>query len=392
MDQRLAELLDAVSTERLRDLTLDMVRIPSPTGDATAVTAYYVDTLRDLGLSVEVLDDFPGSPSTIARLGSGQGPTLTLDGHLDTIHTPHPACRAADGRIYGRGAGDMKSGVAAMVEAVRVLRALDVPLAGNLILATHSLHEAPVGHMEGLKALIARGDVFVDAALVAECGFDELYIRGKGQAIFEIDVTRAGGPLHENEARPLGIPNPLDHVVRLADRLLREGEALAGVADPLLGPETFFLGQVHGGDFYNRVPSRASLNGTYRYGPDKDWPGIHQLFDDLLASIPHHPDLKVATNISGNGLGYAVPPEAPIVEALRGAYQTVVGRSLPLATGLSVCDVNVIIREAGIPAVSHGTGTTTAHADLEWVALEDVVRTTRVFLATIINYLGIASR
>ncbi|MHB0857365.1 MAG: M20 family metallopeptidase [Anaerolineae bacterium] len=389
MDQRLAELLSAVSAQRLCDLTLDMVRIPSPTGDAVAVTEYYVETLRSMGLSVEIVNDFPGSPSTIARIGTGRGPTLTLDGHLDTIHMPHLEPYVADGRIYGRGAGDMKSGIAAIVEAARILLEHHVPLAGNLILVTHSLHEAPVGHMEGLKALIARGDVFVDAALVAECGFDELYIRGKGQAIFDIEVTREGVPVHENEARPLGIPNPLDHAVRLADRFLRRSEELAGAADPLLGPETFFLGQVHGGDFYNRVPARATLNGIYRYGPDKDWPDIHRAFADLLASVPHHPDLRVAIEVSGNGLGFDVPRDAGIVGALRNAYQTLVGRSLPFAGSLGVCDVNVIVREAGIPAISHGTGTTTAHADLEWVALEDIVRTTRVFLATILNYLGV---
>jgi acetylornithine deacetylase/succinyl-diaminopimelate desuccinylase-like protein len=66
-----------------------------------------------------------------------------------------------------------------------------------------------------------------------------------------------------------------------------------------------------------------------------------------------------------------------------------VGRELPLAGELSVCDVNVIVREAGIPAVAHGTGSSTAHADLEWVDLEGVVRATKVYLATIVNYLGV---
>jgi acetylornithine deacetylase len=264
-----------------------------------------------------------------------------------------------------------------------------VRLGGELILATHSLHEAPVGHMEGLKALIARGDVFTDAALAAECGYDSLDIRGKGQALFEIEITRSGEVLHENVARPMGTPNPLDQAARLAMRLLDRNAELAAADEPLLGPETFFLGQVHGGDFYNRVPTRAFLNGTHRFWPDKTWGDVEDQFARLIDSLPQEEGLAVDVKLLSNGLGWQVSPQERIVGCLREAYRSVVGRTLPLTGALSVCDVNVIVREAGIPAVAHGTGTTTAHADLEWVAVEDIVRTTRVFIATIAGYLGL---
>ena len=390
MSTLLDQLTARVSPERLRDLTLELVRIPSPTGDAADVTALYAETVRDLGLPVEVLTDYPKSPSTVARWGSEPGrPTLTLDGHLDTIHAAHVPPYVEGQRIYGRGAGDMKSGVAAMVEATRVLLESGVRLGGNLILATHSLHEAPVGHMEGLKALIARGDVFVDAALVAEGGFDSLAVRGKGQCLFEIEITREGEVLHENAARPLGIANPLEQATQLAYRMLRRHEELSARDDPLIGPETYFLGQIHGGDFYNRVPTRVFINGNYRYLPDKDWPDVYREVDDQIAAVDWPADVKVTRRLFGNGLGYDVSPEAGIVKTLQGAYRTIVGRDLPLVGSLSVCDVNVIAREGGIPAVAHGTGSTTAHADLEWVNLPDIVRTTKVFIATILGYLGV---
>jgi len=384
------DLLRDVSADRLRDLTLDLVRIPSPTGDSRAVTDRYVREIEALGLGVQVLNTLPSSPSTIARLvGDADGPTLTLDGHLDTIHAAHPEPYATADRIYGRGAGDMKSGIAAMVEALRVLVESDVQLGGTLILATHSLHEAPVGHMEGLRELIARGDVFVDAAIVAESGFDTLPLRGKGQALYEIVIRRAGEVLHENVARPRGIPNPLDAAAALAGRILTKTERLASADDALLGPETLFLGQIHGGDFYNRVPVDAMLNGTYRCWPDKDWTAVEDLFAGLLAGLDRDGELEVDVRLLSNGLGYAVDPDAPIVGSLRRAYERVVGQALPFAGAQSVCDVNLIVREAGIPAVPHGTGSTTAHADLEWVDLVGVVRATRVYLAAIADYLGI---
>jgi len=386
----LDSLFARVSAERLRDLTLALVRIPSPTGDARAVTAYYAECVRALGLPIEIIETYPASPSTVARYErNARGRTLTLDGHLDTIHAPHVPPYMEGGRIYGRGAGDMKSGIAAMLEAVRVLIEADVPLAGNLILATHSLHEAPIGHMEGLRDLIARGDVFPEAALVAEEGFDALSICGKGQAVFEIEVTRPGEVLHENVARRQGVPNPLEYAIRLAERMMQHHDAAAPLHHLYLGPETFFLGQVHGGDFYNRVPTRAFLNGTHRFWPNKSWADIEHLFEEIFDAVPKPHGLEVQTRLLSNGLGYEMPEDAPIVQALRTGYQQVTGRSLPLVGALSVCDVNVIVREAGIPAVAHGTGTTTAHADLEWVDIEKVVRTTRVFIATILAYLGV---
>ena len=387
---RVADLFARVSPQRLEDLTLELVSIPSPTGDSLAVTEFYADYVRSLGIPIEVLREYPSSPSTVARLGGrAGGRSLALDGHLDTIHAAHPE-PCVDGKsIYGRGAGDMKSGIAAFLEATRILVESGTQLDGDLVLVTHSLHEAPVGHMEGLRSLIARGDVFVDAALVAECGFDSLHVSGKGQTIFNFEICREGQVLHENVARPRGVPNPLDYATRLASRLLERDAELASDTHPLLGPETFFLGEIRGGDFYNRVPTRASVVGIHRFWPDKEWSDIDDRFDGLLASVDRHRDLTVKMNLAGNGLGYEVDPGAAIVDSLRGAYRDVVGREIPLVGGLSVSDVNVIAREGGIPVVAHGTGSTTAHADLEWVDVDNIVRTTKVFLATIVDYLGV---
>lgn len=390
MRELLQQLWNRISPERLRDLTLELTRIPSPTGDSLAVTRYYAEQVSAIGLPVEVVLDYPQSPSTIARYGShAAGRTLTLDGHLDTIHAPHVAPYLEGGRIYGRGAGDMKSGVAVMIEAARVLVESSVPLAGNLILVTHSLHEAPVGHMEGLQALIARGDVFVDAALVLEGSSDSLAVRGKGQALYELDVWRDGDVLHENAARPLGTPNPLDYAVRLCQRILERGEELAQRDDPLLGPETLFIGQMHSGDFYNRVPTRAFVNGNYRCWPNRTWADVETEFERLLAGVERPAGIHTDLRLLSNGLGYEIAPDAAIAQSLRRAYRLVVGRNLPDSGAQSVSDVNAIARDAGIPVVAHGTGSTTAHADLEWVALEDIVRATQVVVAAIVDYIGI---
>ena len=127
------ELLGRVEAERLQQTTLDLVRIRSYTGDTREVAAAYARLLEEIGLNVEILHDFPNDPCVVARLkGSGGGPTLEFNGHLDTVPVPHPDPCVKDGRIYGRGSADMKGGLAAMAEAARVFAASGTRLKGDL--------------------------------------------------------------------------------------------------------------------------------------------------------------------------------------------------------------------------------------------------------------------
>src|SRR4051794_24084991 len=99
--------LSRISPDRAAALTLDLVSIPSPTGDTAAVSDRFADALRFAGMEVEQFLDFPETPVVIGRLrGSGGGPTLVLNGHLDTVPIPHAAPERRDGAVYGRGSAD----------------------------------------------------------------------------------------------------------------------------------------------------------------------------------------------------------------------------------------------------------------------------------------------
>src|SRR4051794_27648305 len=157
-----------IDHEQVAARTFELVAIPSPTGASEAVAERYAAMLADLGLEVSIDHHFAGGPNVVGRWrGAGPGPTLSFVGHLDTIHAAHAAPRRTADAVHGRGADDMKGSMAAIVEALAALRASGTRLQGTLVVAAHSLHEAPVGKMEGLRRLIAAG-VLGDAALVAE--------------------------------------------------------------------------------------------------------------------------------------------------------------------------------------------------------------------------------
>ncbi len=376
-----------IDGERLAARTLDLARIPSPTGDSDAVSARYAAMLREIGIDVTTDTRLPGGPNVRGVWHGGDGPTLSLVGHLDTIHAPHHAPMRDGDRVRGRGTDDMKGAMAAVIEALLALKEAAVPLAGRLIVAAHSLHEAPVGHMEGLQQFVADG-IFGDAAIVAE-GFPAQHqiLAGKGQAIFEITITRPGEIVHENYAAG-GTVNPLDVALVLGGRLRARHHALAAEGDlPLLGPETLFIGEIHGGDFYNRVPTEARIVGIRRFGPMRMWAEIEEEFAEIVGTTAAETGATITYTLAGNGLGYTVPDDAPVVAALAAAHAAVTGEPLPVAGTKSVTDANIIAR-SGIPALCYGPNGNTAHADDEYVAVSDLVRAARVYAETILRYPG----
>ena len=140
MDEK--KLIAAVREAEVVKFCQDLVRIKSvnPPGDELEAAEYVASTLKKIGLDVEVIKHSPSRGSVLARLkGSRQMPALLYNGHLDTVpvgaekwtHEPFSG-EIAEGKVWGRGASDMKGGLAAMMAAVKTLAEAKVPLQGDL--------------------------------------------------------------------------------------------------------------------------------------------------------------------------------------------------------------------------------------------------------------------
>lgn len=380
-----------ISPERLLRDTYRFVAVPSPTGQERDFALVYAAHLREVGLQVELDEEFAASPSVVARLPGPPGrPVLQFDGHTDTIPTPHAAASLdlEGGVVRGRGAADMKGGLAAVAEALRALREAGVALDGGLLVTAHGLHEAPLGDQRTLRALIRRG-VIGDAAVVAELGESVLPLAAKGSAIFRITVSRSGEPMHEAEM-PADLPHPLwamGHLIAALDRRRRE---LQQQDIPLLGPESLFLGEAHGGDFYNRVPVAARVVGTRRYAVPRTFADIEAEFAALCRTVEEETGATVACELQDVGHPFSLAADEPIVRAVRDSYQAATGRELPLRGINVVGNAADLVGLGGIPAVYHGVNQTTAHSDDEFVVAADLVRAARVYAATVLKYFAAA--
>ena len=386
------KLLAAIDPQRLKQLTLDLTAIPSPTGQARAAAEAYARHLSSIGMDVDITYELPQSPNVVARWrGTGGGPTLQLAGHLDTIPVPHAAPYFADGMIYGRGSADMKGGLAAMAEAAHVLSDAGLRLKGDLMLTAYDLHEAPGGHGEGLREMIKRG-AYGDAAIVCELGARDLPIAGKGMGIFEITVQRRGETLHELLATP-DTANPIYVAARLVARLQERAAELALLKLPDVGAESIFVGMVHSGDFYNRVPTSAKITGTRRHGPDKTFADVRRELEGLIAGVQADDTtgtIRIDLTFTPIRESFRIDLDEPIVGIVRQAYADLNGVELPLVGISMVADASILIREAHIPTVYHGPWTDRAHADVEYIALDELVEATRMYILSALRFCSVA--
>jgi len=382
------KLLGAVSAERLQDRLFTMVKIPSLTANARAMAEHYAGLLNQIGVPAQLrpLAGLPNSPGVWGYWkGRGDGPTLQMAGHLDTIHTPHVAPYVQGGRVYGRGAADMKSGLTAITEVIQVLGDAGVQLPGDLLVTAYDMHEHPVGHGEGCFDLIDAGFVG-DAALVAEGPEDELAIAGKGTTIFDIELDSPAGSPHELHVQP-GQTNPLHVGVTLAQRLIAWGAELSQQKIELLGTETLFFSQMHGGDFFNRLPGSVVIGGTRRFAPGRGIEAVRQELQGFADAAVAGTELTAKVTLQPMREGFRQPADAKIISAVRQAHKALTGAEMPLAGQLFGADNEFFINRAHIPAVCIGAGLGASHADLEYVDIDAVVLLAKkMLLATLLYY------
>ncbi|MEH3148583.1 MAG: M20 family metallopeptidase [Methylobacterium frigidaeris] len=352
-------MIDPVAT------ALDLVRFDtiSPPGSEGACAAYLAGRLRPAGFAVAEYAFAPGRTSLVARLPGRDAALapLAFTGHLDTVPLGlapwsfDPCGEIRDGRLHGRGASDMKGGVAAFVAAALELAAgTPAPMRGVTLVLTAGEETGCLG----ARDLARRGALGEASGLVvAEPTANRLAVAHKGA--LHLRARTRGATAHGS------MPELGDNAVLKATRAV---EALrrfrfAVPPHPLLGAPTLAVTSLHGGEAVNVIPDDCVLTLDIRTLPGQDHPAVlaalrEQMGPDVVVDPP-------LADLPGVGTG----PSDPFVAAARDALREVVGEPGEAIGMPYFTDGSVLQGAFACPTVILGPGEPgQAHQTDEWCA------------------------
>jgi acetylornithine deacetylase len=346
---------------------------------------YFSDVLGGLGMSVTVHERTPGRPSVVGRLpGRGGGRSLLLYGHLDTVGVEgmsdpfEPSI--ADGRVHGRGAYDMKGGLAACAAAVRALIDADVGLAGDVIVVAAADEET---ESAGIREVLAH--VTADAAIVTEATELEVCVAHKGFAWLEVETV--GRAAHGSRFMD-GIDANM-HMGRVVCGLSALEQRLrASAGHPLLGPPTLHAPLIRGGVGISTYSPSCHLEVERRTIPGETEAQvlgeIQALLDRESAADPSfHGRVRCALHRPP----FEARPDSPIVaEVVRAA--SLVRGTTPRVMGHGYWMDAALLAAAGIDTVVIGPSGRGAHAIEEYVELGSVTELAQILATAAIGYCG----
>ncbi|WP_246090183.1 M20 family metallopeptidase [Nonomuraea deserti] len=377
-----------VDADGVVEFTQALVRIPSTNDpargrDERPAAELVAAKMREWGWEPVVYEAAPGRPNVVAVVegGGGDGPTLMFEGHTDVVTegdlstwTVDPfGGEIRDGRLWGRGSADMKSGLAATLYATRALQ-LAGPFPGRIKVCALADEE---GLMIGAHHFVSEGlAADVDGAIVAEPEAGEICAVAKGALRLRVDLT--GKMAHG--AMPQHGRNPVQAV----------GELLAGLRslqDELqaLHPAHEHLGEVYvtptvlragSEEQVNVIPAVASVFVDVRTVPGVE----HKVIADRVAALASRDGITAEVSTLVDRPPVDVPVSNPVVAALAAAHRTVTGRE-PVYGGVpGSTDGTVLTHWGGIPSVVYGPGGKwIAHQADEFVEVAEIVQCAEVF-------------
>jgi acetylornithine deacetylase len=355
--------------------------------DERAIAAWVGDRLASLGLRLHNHEPAPGRVSVVGRLpGAGGGPSLMLYSHLDTVGIEGMAepfaADVRDGRMHGRGAYDMKGGLAACLAAVRAVARSGARLRGDLLVVCVADEEAEsIGMREVLRHHTA------DAAIVTEPTGLGLCLAHKGFCWIEVETL--GRAAHGSR-----FDEGIDANLRMGRVLARlealERELRARPPHPQLGPPSLHAATLRGGSGLSTYAARCRLQIERRTIPgetaDQALAEVQRLLDGLAAEDP---SFRASARLLLARDAWEARPDSPLAAALIDAATAVLGRA-PAAVGLPFWMDAALLGAAGIDVAVIGPAGAGAHAADEWVDLASVESTAEILLRAATSFCGVA--
>lgn len=425
-DATLRDIHEAVAglRERAVGLLCDLVGEPSLLGAEQGAQARIAEVFAGLGLAVErfeidldglrtlpgfsppVVDDYSGRENVVGLhrpAGTASGRSLILNGHMDVVPpgdaalwtSPPFVPQVRDGRVYGRGSGDMKAGIVAYSMAFEALRTLGVQPAAPVILQS-VIEEECTGN--GALACLARG-YRADAAIIPEPFHQTLMTAQLGVMWFS--VRAVGKPAHVLDTSS-GV-NAIE-ALQAVFEALRELEAewnlperrhpeFRGHAHPV----NFNLGRIEGGDWPSTVPCAASMDVRIGFYPGMALDAVRrQVEETIRAACRSRPALKGAdVSIAYRGFqaeGCVMDREGPSMRLLADIHRRVTGSPVEFLASTATTDARFFQIYGDIPATCYGPVGGNYHGIDEWVSIDSMMQVCEVLAVFMAQWCGLERR
>lgn len=386
--------------DRVVEFTRELVRIESVNKpedrlcEAPAAAAVVAE-MRSFGWEPTVEEVAPGRPNVICVVEGGlPGPTLMFEGHSDVVtagdksqwtHDPF-AAEIVDGRLYGRGSADMKSGVAAMIYATRAVE-LAGPFPGRVLIGILCDEEEM---MLGVKHFVAAGHCEgVDGAISAEPEAGEICAVSKGAIRLRVDAhgVMAHGAMPDKGANPVSaLGHAATGLAQLQERLQTEFGPYEHLGEIWVTPTYIGGGSIAQ---INVIPADAVMAVDIRTTPKVDHVTLLADIESLLAEVTSASEVRLELTVIDDRPSSHTPLDSKVVRALVAGHEKVTGEPAVFGGVPGTTDGTILWRDGGLDSVVYGPGGKwIAHQVDEYVEVADIIQATEVFAHTALAFLN----
>lgn len=367
----------------------ELIRIKSVNGNEGEVAAYLNQLLNQHGIQGEIISHTEGRDNLVATYHNGQGRVLGLSGHMDVVSAgdesnwtyPPFAAEIKGNRLYGRGATDMKSGLAAMVIAMIELKESGKPFNGTIkLLATVGEEVGELGSEQLTKAGYVDD---LDGLIIGEPTNYHLMYTHMGS----INYTVVSHGKEAHSSMPQEGYNAINHLNEFITRENEQMDALANdFQNSALGKTIHNVTVINGGNQVNSIPSQAQLQGNIRSIPEFPNDQIIDLLQKIVDELNEGTNYHLELTIDYNKIPVKANPDSSLIHHIQKQFK----QPLPLVGAAATTDAAEFTKSAhSFDFVVFGPGVVNLpHQIDEYVEIDNYLDMIDTYQAIILSYLA----
>ena len=401
LEEKIIKIVDSMRKEII-EFHQQMIRLPSenPPGKYKEISEFVEKKMNDIGLKT-----INKRKNIIGTIGDSESPSLILYGHMDTVPrydgwTQEPfGAEIIDGKMYGRGACDDKACVTAEIFATKALLDSGIELKGSLEVL--SVVDEESGGFGGVKLLLDKGLVRGDVCLLGDGrgNYPAAFTAGFLMVVFVITGKKAHAlgfpdiPKYRNEQSGVNaikkMIKVMNFLMELQEEFLKTESKYPNFPGHPSKVSTINIGLIKGGGELSAVPDKCVMQCVINTIPEQDVESVKNRINTFIENYKREDpnlNIKVQTNLSFKP--YIADLNTAFAKSVEKAVKTVYGEEREFKMFLSASDAHWF-QEKEIETIMMGCGThkNKVHAEDEYIHIEELIATTKIFALTALNYL-----